>query len=98
MIDHVKVQGDYVENIPKHWLLPEHGMEHALLAYIEELEKRPLPKKAAKPKKKAKKRPCEDCGSKRAKHVTCPFASEIYNDNTLHWLCDVCTHNRAQEL
>ncbi len=39
MLDLLKRQGDYYEGVPKHWMLPEHGMEHALIAYVERLEK-----------------------------------------------------------
>jgi hypothetical protein len=38
MLDHVKKQGDYYEDVPKHWMSDEHGMEHALVAYVEKLE------------------------------------------------------------
>lgn len=38
MLDHVKKQGDYYEDVPKHWMSEEHGMEHALVKYVEELE------------------------------------------------------------
>jgi hypothetical protein len=98
MIDHVKAQSDYHEDVPKHWLQPTHGMERALLAYIEGLEKRPLPKKTATPKKKLKKRPCEDCGSKKATFGPCPFKEDMYNDKTPEWICEGCRANRAMEL
>lgn len=39
MLDHVKKQGDYYEDYPKHWMDPKHGMEYALVKYVEELEK-----------------------------------------------------------
>lgn len=50
MLDHVKKQGDYYEDVPKHWMSDDHGMEHALVKYVEELEK-----ELAATKKKLKK-------------------------------------------
>jgi hypothetical protein len=38
MLDKVKKQGDYYEDVPKHWMSDEHGMEHALVKYVESLE------------------------------------------------------------
>lgn len=53
MMDRVKKQGDYYEDVPKHWMSDEHGMEHALIAYIEKLEanQKPVRKRAVKAKK-----------------------------------------------
>lgn len=28
----------------------------------------------------------------------CPFASEIYNDESLHLLCDSCSYERSQDV
>ena len=43
MLDSVKKQGDYYEDYPKHWMSEDHGMEHALIKYVEELEKNQKP-------------------------------------------------------
>jgi len=46
MLERVKKQGDYHEDVPKHWMSDEHGMEHALVKYVEQLEanQKPDPK------------------------------------------------------
>jgi hypothetical protein len=51
MIEHVQKQGDYYEDVPKHWMSDEHGMEHALVRYIEQLEANQKPKRVVKAKK-----------------------------------------------
>lgn len=38
MLDQIKAQGDYYEDYPKHYLEPLHGMELALVRYVERLE------------------------------------------------------------
>jgi len=50
MLDGIKKQGDYYEDYPKHWMDPEHGMQYALVKYVEDLEK-----ELALTKKKLKK-------------------------------------------
>ena len=42
--------------------------------------------------------PCEDCGSPEATHIPCPYAQDLHGDETLHWLCEDCGHNRGMEL
>ena len=50
MLDSIKKQGDYYEDYPKHWMSDDHGMEYALVKYVEELEAA-LAKATRKPKK-----------------------------------------------
>jgi hypothetical protein len=38
MLDSVKQQGNYYEDVPKRWMRADFGMERALLAYVEQLE------------------------------------------------------------
>lgn len=62
MIDRLQKQGDYYEDVPKHWMSDEHGMERALIAYIEKLEKNQKPAHKPKGKKPAKtKLVCRSC-------------------------------------
>jgi hypothetical protein len=82
-------------NVPQHdpgCIVPR------ISAALRSVEDAPLPKPAATPKKRAKKHPCEDCGSKKAKHVPCPYASDLHGDKRLHWLCDMCANSRAAAL
>lgn len=38
MLVQLKKQGDYHEDVPKHWMSDEHGMEYALIEYVESVE------------------------------------------------------------
>ena len=42
--------------------------------------------------------PCEDCGGTGAKYIPCPYAQDLHGDETLHWLCEACAHDRSMEL
>jgi hypothetical protein len=41
---------------------------------------------------------CIDCGKAGASHGPCPFAAEIYDDETPVWLCDDCRYERAMDI
>lgn len=53
MIERITAAGNYYEDVPKHWMSDEHGMEHALVRYVEQLEanQKPARKRAVKAKK-----------------------------------------------
>ena len=53
MLDSIAKQARYYEDVPKHWMSDDHGMENALVAYVEELEK--TNKELTRDLKKAKK-------------------------------------------
>ena len=38
MLDSVKKQGDYRDDVPKEWMNSDYGMEYALVKYVEDLE------------------------------------------------------------
>ncbi len=42
--------------------------------------------------------PCEDCGATDAEWVTCPFAFDIYGEESWHWLCHDCEYERAMDI
>jgi len=42
---------------------------------------------------------CEDCGtSKNVRHQPCPYAFEMFGDDTLMYLCNNCSEERAQDI
>jgi hypothetical protein len=41
--------------------------------------------------------PCEHCGKPASMRID-PFLSEIYDDDSLHALCDECERDRADEI
>lgn len=41
--------------------------------------------------------PCDDCG-KPGKATTCPFSSDVHNEQVEVVLCDECHHARAMEI
>lgn len=38
MLDDLKRQAEYYKGVPKHWMSDDHGMEYALIEYVESLE------------------------------------------------------------
>ena len=45
-----------------------------------------------------KVKPCEDCGRLRAIFQPCPYAEEINDNKTMHWLCGSCANERAMDI
>jgi hypothetical protein len=42
---------------------------------------------------------CEDCKTTEGvEHIPCPFNSDVNGDDTLHWLCGDCAHQRAMDV
>lgn len=46
------------------------------------------------------KPPCEQCGKTgdSVRYIVDPFASDIYGDDTLHWLCEDCEYQNAMDI
>lgn len=56
MLDSIKKQGDYRDDVPKEWMNSDYGMEYALVKYVEELETQLAKKSRPKVKKPRTKR------------------------------------------
>ena len=41
---------------------------------------------------------CEDCGSVEATYRPCPFAFDLFGNDTKHWLCTDCANERAADV
>ena len=43
-------------------------------------------------------KPCEYCGNPEAIYREDPYNSEILNDYTKHWICDICYQEQLNEI
>jgi hypothetical protein len=87
MIDSIKKTGDYYEDVPKHWTQPEHGQEHALIAYIEQLEANQKARTVATTKKTSKRSKKPTVGKKKVTWTK--------GKGKLTWVCKQCFEDTA---